>query len=269
MNNVFDEIRRAFNSLWEVRLLGDTLEIITPMSTTNDCFVSVFLTKRNGYFIVTDGGWISDDYYNNDFCNDDESFNRLFTYYITQYSIKSTEANGKTYYYKATDEFKLVPNIVYDISTFVSAVVSASFVKFQDEKDKDLQKRFNTLANDYISSILNRNELRINNIVDERLSSIKFNAVVSRRNKFTLINYVTGANESYFIGSIGRSNMNFQLINRSFMNKNIDKRITIINNQAGGYKIEKVRQYIDLIKEQTQSEAINWSEKDKIKELVM
>ena len=84
----------------------------------NDCFVSVFLTEREGYYIITDGGWISENYYNNFFDSDDESYLRLFTYYKEQYSIRETESNNKIYYYKTTMKKELVPNLVLEVSNF-------------------------------------------------------------------------------------------------------------------------------------------------------
>ena len=76
MEDIFNIIIHAFNALWNIKHYKNTIEIITPSFTTNDCFISVFITERNGRFIITDGGWISENYYNNSFDNDDE-------YYLT------------------------------------------------------------------------------------------------------------------------------------------------------------------------------------------
>ena len=65
MEDIIKIIIASFSSLWKVKKYGKTIEIITPFFTTNDCFVSVFLTEREGYYIITDGGWISENYYNN------------------------------------------------------------------------------------------------------------------------------------------------------------------------------------------------------------
>ena len=67
MEDIIKIIIASFSSLWKVKKYGKTIEIITPFFTTNDCFVSVFLTEREGYYIITDGGWISENYYNNFF----------------------------------------------------------------------------------------------------------------------------------------------------------------------------------------------------------
>lgn len=101
MDEIFDLVRNAFHSLWKVKHYGNTIEIVTPSFTTNDCFVSVFLTEKDGRYIVTDNGWVNDNYYNSQFDNDDEAYLKLFTYYKDKYAIKELEAKNKIYYYKS------------------------------------------------------------------------------------------------------------------------------------------------------------------------
>ena len=267
MEDIVNIVVASFSSLWKVKKYGKTVEIITPFFTTNDCFVSVFITERNDNYIITDGGWISENYYNNFFDNDAESYLRLFTYYQEQYTIRETESNNRTYYYKSTSKKELVPNLVLEMSSFISTVVSSSFIKFQDDRDKDLQKRFRTQVSDYLIAGFDKNVLSFNGFIDERYKDIKFNAVVKRDDKFTLYNYVTGTTEFYFRGSIGRSNMNFQLINRTILKPQIHKRVTVINDQASGYKFEKLKQYLDLISEEAESEIVNWTNKKALFEI--
>lgn len=267
MEDIVNIVVASFSSLWKVKKYGNTIEIITPFCTTNDCFVSVFITKRNDNYIITDGGWISDNYYNNFFDNDDESYLRLFTYYQEQYTIRETESNNKTYYYKNTRKRELVPNLVLEMSSFISTVVSSSFIKFQDDKDKDLQKRFRTQVSDYLTAGFDKKALSFNGYIDERYKDIKFNAIIRKDDKFTLYNYVTGTTEFYFRGSIGRSNMNFQLINRTILKQQIHKRVTVVNDQASGYKFEKLKQYLDLISEEAESEIVNWTNKRELLEI--
>ena len=107
-----------------------------------------------------------------------------------------------------------------------------------------------------------KDEIRLGTYVSDNYKDIRFNAIIKRDDRFTLYNYVTGTTDFYFKGSLGRSNMNFQLINKTPLKRKIHKRITVINNSASGYNWEKLRQYLELVPEQTQSEIINWSEKD-------
>lgn len=98
--DILKNIVEVYSRLWSFRERGDTVEIITPCSTTNDSFVSVFLTQRENEFIITDGGWISEKYYNDLIDLEDDHFNRLYEYYLTQYSISTLEAKERIFYYK-------------------------------------------------------------------------------------------------------------------------------------------------------------------------
>ena len=43
--------------------------------------------------------------------------------------------------------------------------------------------------------------------------------------------------------------------------------MTVINNQASGYKIDKLKQYLELISAEAESEIINWSNKKDLLEI--
>lgn len=58
------------------------------------------------------------------------------------------------------------------------------------------------------------------------------------------------------------------VINKTPLRNKIHKRVTVINNSASGYNLNRLRQYLELIPEQTQSEIVNWSDKHKLIELV-
>ena len=63
MENVFHEITKAFGALWNCRPRGNSLEIATPVPTSTEKYVTVFLTERNGKWIVSDGGMIQSGQY--------------------------------------------------------------------------------------------------------------------------------------------------------------------------------------------------------------
>jgi hypothetical protein len=268
MDTILKNIIESYNSLWSAKIHGKTIEVITPVSTTNDMFVSVFITQRDGEFIATDGGWIDYEVYKTSLDFSDESFNRLFLYYKEQYGIKETSGKGRIFYYKKTDKKELLPNLVYDLSNFISVVVSSSFVIFQDIKEKENIERFKRQANNYLSSIIDKEDVKFGSCIDEKYKNIRFSAVVIKKNRFVLINYVTGSNDFNFINSIGKANLNFEIIDKSSFSQFVNKKITIVNNSAPGYNIKKIGQYLDLITSKTQSANINWSEKEKIKELI-
>jgi hypothetical protein len=264
MESVFKHIVESYNSLWNCKVHGGSIEVITPSSTTNDMFVSVFITRKGGEYIVTDGGWMSDEYYNVAIPENTSCFGRVFSHYYNFYQIKETKGKGKRFYYKKTSDANLVPNLVYDLSGFISAVVSSSLIVFTDEKETDNIRHFGRQASDYLTAITDKKEIRFNAPVDDNLKVIKFSAIIKRGDRLNLINYVTGSNESYFAGSLGRANMNFEVIESSPPASFINKKIAIINDLAPGYKPEKMCHYINFMNTRNNLVSVKWSNKEEI-----
>jgi hypothetical protein len=269
MNAVFDHIVQSYHSLWSCRMHGNSIEVITPASTTNDMFVSIFITRKGDEYIVTDGGWINDGYYGITIGEDVPCYNRLFSYYYNFHQIKMAKGEGKIMYYKKTADKKLIPNLVYDLSGFISIVVSSSLIEFVDAKESENIKQFNKQARDYLAGIVEKKHIKFNSGIDEeKFKYIKFGAVITKKNRLHLVNYITGSNESYFIGSIGKANLNFELIDNSSFAGFVDAKIAIINNSAPGYKPDKLSGYIDFMKNKSGLVGVNWSEKERINQLL-
>ena len=130
MDYIFEIIRTAFNSLWKMRMRGDTLEVITPFATTNDKFVSVFISVRENGYVVNDGGWLSNGIYDCNLPLLNDIYIRVLNYYMNEYKVKSIDAHRNTYYYKITKEERLIPNLVFDMAAFIKEAVSSSFINY-------------------------------------------------------------------------------------------------------------------------------------------
>jgi len=137
MKSIIEDIIRSYNTLWKIKERGNTIEIVTPIATTNNLFVSVFLTIRGDEYVITDGGWTDSGIYECDILFEDEYYYKLFQYYLDEYEIQSLEAKGKMFYYKKTTNPLIVPNLVYDLSNFINAIISASFIQFQTNKERE------------------------------------------------------------------------------------------------------------------------------------
>lgn len=123
--DIIKDITNAFGSLWKCRPRGASIEIITPFPTSTDMYVSVFLTKRDDAWIVTDGGFIDKGTYGLELPSDDRVFSRAFEFFFSGMEIKTVRSRaGDQVYYKNTSERALVPNIVFDVAQFVSQTVS-------------------------------------------------------------------------------------------------------------------------------------------------
>ena len=152
--SILNNIVEVHSRLWNFKQRGETVEIITPCFTTSDSFVSVFLTQRGDEFVVTDGGWISEKYYNDLIDLEDNHFNRLYEYYLTQYNISTIEAKERLFYYKKTTNWAMIPNLVYEVANFISAIVSSSFIQFESKKEADAIRRFRKHADSFIASMV-------------------------------------------------------------------------------------------------------------------
>ena len=82
MKYIFKEITDAFGALWKCRPVGDSLEITTPFPTSTSMYVTVFLTKRDDAWIVSDGGWVCNEIYNCELPTEEKIYNRVFDFFL-------------------------------------------------------------------------------------------------------------------------------------------------------------------------------------------
>jgi len=207
MQALFNQIVETFNSLWHIRVLGESLEITTPMVTTTNKFVTVFITKRDEYYIVTDGGWICSGKYECEVDSTRRFYNKIFNYYLQVYNILVTQGRGNTFYYKREVNKNLVVNAVFELSNFISSVVSTSEVQFIVDK-KEI--RFNSQAKSYMHSVFGD---RIK--YEEQLipySSVKFSAVSRYNGATQVVNFISGSTASYYNSSLCKSNIHFDML---------------------------------------------------------
>ncbi len=268
---IFKNIKEEFCSLWTFKERGETLEIITPYATTSNKFVSVFLTVKNKEFIVSDGGWLSDNTYETTLDFEDDDFGKVFAYYKNFYDIKTVRANELDYYFKKTEKKELIPNLVFDIANFVSAISSSSQIQFIDIREKEEKARFQKQASDYLKALVPKTEkpkIYFRRSIDENLRTIKFSAVITNNSKLTLINYVTGSTPDYFISSIGKANITFEVINKSSFKNHIQHKVALINDTATGYDKNKLFDFLEQLNNTTRKHNILWHQKEKLKNLI-
>lgn len=115
-------LKGSFNYLWKLRPRKESLEITTPFVTINSDFVTVFLTKKDNKWIVTDGGWLDEGKYGITANQKDVAVD----YFRKEYEIKTTvrKSDGRIINYLEASEERMIPTIVYNLGTFVSQAVS-------------------------------------------------------------------------------------------------------------------------------------------------
>lgn len=266
MEKIFKSIIESYNSLWHVKVLGNSLEIITPMVTTNDNFVSVFVTKRGEDYVVTDGGWISAGYYDCELDAMSTAYNRLFQYYLDNYHVLQTVGHGRTMYYKKVHDRYLVVNAVFELSNFISAVVSGSNIQFQADK-KEL--RFRRSVRDYLTNDFEEGAFQFNCGLTPD-SSIKYGAISNFADHLQLLNIVTGSNAAYYRDSLCRSNFYFEAARDHRERFRINKTIALLDDTTPSvYGSPQVGELISILRAKDDSILLPWSEKGKLLDLLV
>lgn len=267
MQSLFESIKETYNSLWQVKILGNSLEIVTPMVTTDDDFVSVFVTKRDDDYIVTDGGWISAGYYHRDMEDLGRAYQRLFQYYIDNYDIRQTNGHGRILYYKKVKDHFLVVNAIFELSHFISAVVSGANIQFQSDKK---EVTFRRSVKDYLNTAFEKGTFRYG----ERLiqsSSIEFGAISNFGGHTQLLNFVTGSSAGYYRDSLCRSNMYFDYAQKFTDSLKINKTIAILDDTTPSvYNSQSVSEFIELSQARAGGNILlPWGDKTRLSEVLV
>lgn len=260
-------VQSSFDKLWSFKLRGkDTIEISTPYSTTSSKFVSIYVTDRNGKFIISDGGLLNSEAYESVIDYENQCLLKILYHFEAFYQVKRTQdKSGIKHYYKTTTKPNLIPNKVYEMAQFVSMCASSATVKFEDQKEIEERNNFRKKASSYITTNLEHYNPKFRAALDkDDFRSVRFSALLERKNRISLVSYITGSNPTNFISSIARANMNFEIASSSKYNDYIDHKIALVNNQADGFDTKKISKQLNILQEHTGEEAINWSEREKL-----
>jgi hypothetical protein len=266
---IFNEIMSSFDKLWQCKKRGNSLEIITPFITTSQKFISVFISEKGGEFVVSDGGWIDSNIYETTTNFEDDTFNRAFYHYYNSFNIKETIGiNNIRFYYKKTDKSFAIPSLVFDLANFISSALSLSDIEFVDKQEKETKARFQRSANSFIQSLVDEDKLEFGAYLGDK-KDIRISAVIRRpKSKLILIHYVTGSTPSYFFNSITRTNFLFEMAQKGVYGDQIENKISLIDNLASGFNQDQFNNSINHLLQNTHSDMVNWSEKEKLRVLV-
>ncbi len=267
LEKIVINVRSSFDELWSFKLRGtDTVEISTPYSTTTSKFVSIYVSERDGKYIVSDGGLLYSEAYESEIDYENQCLLKILYHFEAFYEVKRTQnKKGIRHYYKTTTKENLIPNLVYEMAQFVSMCASAATVQFEDKKEVEERNTFRTKASSYLEVHFQEENIRFSaNLDKEEFRSVRFSAIIERNNKLNLISFLTGSNPANFIGSIAKANINFQIATDSKYNKVIDNKLVLINDAAEGFIPAKIYKQLNVLEEQTGQKAIQWSEREKL-----
>lgn len=260
-------VSHCFDQLWSFKKRGDnTIEIITPYSTTTSKFVSLYITERSGKFVVSDGGLLNSEAYESEIDYENQCLLKILYHYEAFYEIKKTQDKlGIKHYYKTTTNENLIANMVYEMAQFVSMCASAATVQFEDQKEIEERNNFRNKASAYISTNFNRYNPKFRAPLDKQsFRSVRFSALIEKRNRLSLISYVTGSNPTNFRNSIASANMNFEIASSSKYNEVIDNKIVLINNLADGFVENQISKQLQILEENLNQKSITWTEREKL-----
>lgn len=264
MEKIINDIIQAFSSLWKIRKRGDSWEIITPVPTSNDAFVSVFLTVRGNEYIVTDGGWVDSGVYGIDDVSG-TSYKKILKYYIETYRVKTVRGHNVDFYYKKVDNPIYIPNLVFDISAFISSVVSTSCAEIAQSTDKSYNI-FTKKAHDYLRKFIPKDCFLSKNEVKEAFPSLSFGAAIKSKAGIALLNFATGSNDAYYINSLCKSQTSFQIAKKLDVNCQIQDRLLLIDDEKKSLLSEKVGVIVKFIRDEEICDIENWSNRFALKD---
>lgn len=264
-NEICDVVMGAFQSLWKVKKYDNTIELVTPVATVNDMFVSVFITMRGNEYVVTDGGWLESGIYDCEVCHNNLAFQRSFNYYSESFKVSCTEARNTKFYYKKIEDLVFLPNLVFDIANFVCAVVNYSSVLYQPDRS---EVTFRKNVRGFMRKQYGDDAFEYDKPINKDIN-IHFNAIKRREDGISLINFVTGSNAGYYAMSLCKSNSNFDIANKYRNELRINKTITILDdrrtNVINSSHVKPYYEYLLDLRSDTSRVAL-WSDKNEIME---
>lgn len=265
---IHQQIKEDFCSLTTYKLRGESLEIITPFTTLNNKFVSVFVKETKGKFIISDGGWVDNNYYNVDISDESEDiYSRVLAYYKQSFNVsEKIDVAGTLHYFKVCQNLGEIPAKVYELANFLVGALNSLGMRYRDEKEEKERATFRKDANTFLKVNYNDN-VKLQKSLDD-FKNIKFNALITKSSNIYLVSYVTGSSPYYFTNDLRKTIVNFEISERSKYKNFIKEKVSIINDQADGYNPEKVKSMMDLLNEKVTREPIKWTEKERILEYI-
>lgn len=248
MKALFNNIRESFDALWNCRMRGESLEVITPFSTSSDMYVSVFITRRDDFYVITDGGWLDRGVYKQPQINS-AIFEQISEFFCNDFCISRTYSNdGTMYIYKSTKDLQFIPNLVFDVANYISLMVNNSIAQYRTEPKSE---RFRTQARDLIKSHITSDKLRFNTYLTQQSKSAHFGAIVtSTTGHVSLVNFISGSNFENIKGSFATSNLNYDLLDRTSAKNLVKDRVVLFDDRR--FQFQDLNPYVEMTRSKGQ-----------------
>ena len=256
----------------DFKMRGDTIEINTGVATLTNHYVSVFISFSSGIYVVSDGGWLDRQYYDNITSSEDEdTFQRVEFQYRNHYNIKRTvHKDGTKYNFKKTEKVEMISLLVHDVSSYVASVVNSQSIAFNEAKAQSQRTTFYKDVTDFLKDAYGSN-LDTNSSLqnyNNELSGIKFNAIIRLPTTTHLLMYVTGYTPQHFIKDACEATVNFQISKKYAPKSAAFKRTAIVNTQAEGHVLGRVNEYLNNLEIETGNKLVHYYNADDKKEVL-
>lgn len=263
---LYHEVMRDYTALWDVKVRGATLEIITPHSTVSDKVVSVFITQRDGEIIISDGGYLhTGAYVEEEAIESNRCYNQLVSYYESYYNIQRvTDRNDKLIFYLKNSKMELVTSCIHDMASFITGVVNAQQVALFTDQETITKARFAKKAGSFISDAFAGRRIKFAQPLrnDDR---IRFSAGVWRGTKVGLVQFITGSDPYHLGSSMTKATVNFQAITGSALEPAVEHRVSLLDTSAEGIRKGGNSTYLHLLS--SVSEVVPWEDRGRLVEM--
>ena len=265
--SLFHDISRDYASLWDFKLRGATLEIITPHSTISSKFVSVFLTERNHEFIISDGGYLqTGDYVENEDIQQSRCYTSSFNNLESYYKIKRAyDSDKKVFFYLKTPDRKIVSSLVHNMASFITGVVNAQQMTMVSDLEAVARVRFTKKANSFIADAFVGRHVQFSQQLRPN-DSIHFSAGIWRGANVNLIQFITGSDSYNFINSLAKATVNFLAVKGSSLESKVENKISLVDSNASGYLSGGYSSYAKLLGDT--SNIIEWEQRNELVAIV-
>ena len=272
---IFTDIKRSFGGLWQTKQRGNSLEIITPYATTNNKFVSVFLSKQGNDYVVSDGGWLNSGIYEVT-VNKETCFLKILEHFKNSFEIKQIQSPERImYYYLKISNPIDIPSKLFDLTLFIQNIVSISEIAFEEKEEKETKEKFVSKANEYLKSFADEEKLKLNASLYPEKKDIKFNAIYRNTpTSISLVKYVTGKSDVYFTSSVSTANLFFEMVDdrlnqdKEHLIKNevkVKVKVSFIDTHENESVSKKRLPFLHHLKSHAGSALVCWNEREKLK----
>lgn len=266
---IFKEIKESFCSLINYKIRGNTIEVITPFTTPGSKFISVFITRKNDAFVVTDGGWLmSGEYLEEDMFNG-KRLNEIYGYFESYYDLKIVNQADHQYFYKVASKPEMIPNAVHDMAQFISQILTThlSTMDQEDAVEKPERQKFVSEVSNYIISNT-RHAVFLDRPFPENEEGINFDAIIKYNGTFGLVKCLTASYPKLFSQVISKAALDFEIADESESKELIKTKIAVLHDHADGYRSSIHRHYIKRLVKNINRPVVLWTKKEQLLELI-